>query len=221
MRPIDAAPHRRFVWRPRAVRALLRELWPCWLLLGVVAGALALALAGPSPDRVRALGLLLQLLGLTMLTVEVMRTWRRRRSPSPGDWIRRISSAIRPDDAARDPVPADRAAGRGATPAPLAKVPPGASGEQRLRALEKNVEELRRDIVRGLRAQEKALGDVRQTLARDAQARAAALSTARRALDDDDRGIPLELVGLGWLWSGTVALLAADRIAAALRWIAG
>jgi hypothetical protein len=94
--------------------------------------------------------------------------------------------------------------------------------EQRVRTLEKNIEEVRRETARGLRAQEKTLGDVRQTVARDVQARLAALDTARRALDTQaGAGVPLELVGLAWLWAGTVALVAADEVAALLHWLAG
>lgn len=221
MPPIDSpVPHRRLVFRARTIRALLRELWPVWLVLGVLAAAALVCVVSPVPGTIRTTGLLLQFLGLSVVTTEVIRTWRRARTPAPRDWLRRLASAIRPADTTRAAAPSDRPGGKGVVPASLAKVPAGAGLEQRIRTLEKNVEDLRRELARAFRAQEKALTDVRQMVERDVQARAGAISAAGRSIDDAaSAGLPLELVGLAWLGVGLVCVTAAEPMAAVLSWV--
>jgi hypothetical protein len=216
---IDAdVPHRRFVLRARTMRVLLRELRPVWLVSGVLAVAAAVCLAFPTPLTARLTGLTLQLLGLTVITTEVIRTWRRARMPAPREWLRRLASAIRPTTTSG--ATPERASGKGLSPAPLAKVPAGATLEQRVRVLEKNIEELRRDLTRGWRAQDKALTDVRQMVARDVEARHGAIGHAERALDiGGTRDVPLELVGLAWLWVGVLCASAPESMAAAAAWL--
>lgn len=197
-------------WLAAIVRWLLQP-WRAWVAVGVVIGVAAIAslLPGMPEDRIRYCGLALQLLGVA--TVVALLQDKRRTFNRQGlfeqftQWfVARPRFRPKGQTISLSGVAASSATGS-ATLSVWRHAAPSAPVEDRVAALEGNIEALKRDIESTTKRTVDSASRLTEELNCERQARVATDSAIRSQLEKFAAGgLHIEAAGLAWLILGIV-----------------
>jgi hypothetical protein len=211
--------------RGRLLMAVLLDAWPMWLALAGVILAYVLGKLVPanSPaDAVRYSGMILQILGLSTVA-HGLGEMRRLFGRPPlvqriVGWFRRLISVFQ----APKPISVRAsAAGTGIVTGHASlrtSVGPGASLEDRVLALERNLNNVSEELRAANQALHTQLGDLRESIRSERQKRQSGDQDLGRRMEAVAiGGLNLETVGLFWLVLGVIATSVPAELVSLLR----
>jgi hypothetical protein len=213
-------------WRP--LLALLREAWPTWLAIGGLALAATIGyITSSTPgDGVRFGGTILQIMGLFTVALGLWKTRQLFGRPSLvaslKGYLKRLGRVF------QQPKPVT---GSGSITLPAFDIrgegrfrhglPAGASLDQRVDALEKNLDLLERKFDSKTQNVNKRFAELDERVQRETKERSAADEKVMTQIEEVAvGGLHLESVGLVWLIFGVLGASVPDVIAALLAMFA-
>lgn len=213
--------------RPRVLVTVLREAWLTWLALGttVLLFMVMWFLFAPLSVAVRYTGMLLQICGLSTVAIGLSQMRQLFGRPSLGArilaWFGRLAAVFRHPRVVTGTMSVTAGSptvtGYGRV---VRAVRPGAPLEERLSALEENVDDLRKDVDRtNVRFTGELTMLTRQIESESKERRREGHDAARIIEEVAVGGLHLETVGLFWLVLGAVGTSIPEEIAALLSWL--
>lgn len=201
----------------------MKALAPPRVLLVAITGLLIAAVMvwalGGTPTAISVAGLVLQSFGLCVVAWGLYQTRCLFDHPTLlealRNWRDGIAAACRPSQP-REAIPRGAATATGIATASAAGVRPGKTLEERVTALESNIDEIREDIKR----REEEVTAVRGEVKQERQEREREIKRVSAQLEETAvGGLHLEALGLVWILAGAVATSLPDEIAAGIAWL--
>ena len=210
----------RLTIRWQTLGAVLRDAWPTWLFVGglIFAWVVSDLVSKTGHDAVLYTGTMLQIFGLTTVAIGLRQMRRMFDRPSfraaTLNWFRRLAATF----TGPKPISLQASFGAFATMTGEARVirgvGPGATLDERVSTLEKNLTLLRDELDTKLQGLRRELGTVKESIEHESQERRAADEKTGREIEEVAiGGLHLEWVGLFWLYLGVIAGSIPDVIA--------
>ena len=214
------------IWRRLA--AVLKEAWPTWLALAgvLVTFNLGCLVSSGLANAVRYAGTTLQILGLGTVACGLEKTRSLFNRPSIrasiGGWFRRFAAVFKAPKSISAQGGLEAVAKVRAEGQVVRGVRPGSPLDERVKALEENLNQLRDELDKKAQEVNRELGGLKKDLQQESQERQAADKGVTRQIEEVAiGGIHLEIVGLVWLFLGVLGASLPEEIARLLRVIQG
>jgi hypothetical protein len=218
--------------RLRVLWALIRSAWPTWV--GVGGFFLAIGLGwwlawllpslSPTAARIRNAGMVLQLLGVSMVAAGLSKVRREFGRPSlldrVGTWCKGFAPLFRWPRTVSVSVPVLTAGSTALTGKARVRghAGPNAPIQHRLSTLEANVDLLQQEINDEVRELREALVILKEHADRENSERRSAHEELRGKVEEFAvGGLSLETLGVVWLWLGVIGTSIPDELASLLH----
>jgi len=211
-----------------ALGALARDARPVgFVLLGIsLSVVIGCRLATDLNNAVRYAGTCLQILGLGMVAIGLHDTRKLFERPSllarAEGWLKRIGGVFRGPKTVTGRATSYATSRITAEGEGFARAAPGATLEERLGVLEKNLDRLRENIGAKFRETNEQVNNVRDALNQEKEERKTELKKIGRQIEQvAGGGLDLESIGLVWLFLGTLLASVPDVVGKGITWTFG
>jgi len=210
----------RLTIRWQTLRAVLRDAWPTWLFVGglILAWVVSDLVSKTRHDAVLYTGTMLQIFGLTTVAIGLQQDRRMFDRPSfraaTLNWFRRLAAAFTGPKSITGQASLVGCMTMTGDLRVVLGPRPGATLDERVSTLEKNLTLLRDELDTKLQGLRRELGTVKESIEHESQERRAADEKTGREIEEVAiGGLHLEWVGLFWLFFGFIAGSFPDVIA--------